>query len=188
MLDDEVQERTDDVPMPETGPEPTARIVGEVQRLHPLVVTLNRTISWIVFCVLWVPLGIGVSGGTALTPLPLLIKLGVLAGVLLAWCGLAWMAHRWPMLSYNHASFQLGQERLEIRRGVLWQKVIAIPRNRVQHIDVNQGPIERRLGLGHLVIHTAGTVNAAVTLAGLAYASALEIRDFLAVTGSSDAV
>jgi membrane protein YdbS with pleckstrin-like domain len=49
----------------------------------------------------------------------------------------------------------------------------------VQHIDVAQGPLERRYGLATLSIYTAGTEYARVDLPGLTYARAVDIRDRL---------
>ena len=42
-----------------------------------------------------------------------------------------------------------------------------VPRSRVQHTDVSQGPLERNHGLGTLVVYTAGTDHAKVELGGL---------------------
>jgi hypothetical protein len=52
-----------------------------------------------------------------------------------------------------------------------------VPFGRVQHIDTTQGPIERRLGLATLILHTAGTRSAAVSLPGLREADAEQMRD-----------
>ena len=77
---------------------------------------------------------------------------------------------------------------IEIRRGVFWRAVVNIPRSRVQHTDVSQGPLERRFGLGTLVVFTAGTDHAKVSLQGLEYDLALRIRQHLLPSGSNDAV
>lgn len=90
----------------------------------------------------------------------------------------------WPMVSYRHRSYRVDNQGLEIRRGVFWKTSLYVPRSRVQHTDVNQGPIERYFGLSHLVIHTAGTSNASVTLEGLAKEIAVELRDHLVSAGS----
>jgi membrane protein YdbS with pleckstrin-like domain len=75
-----------------------------------------------------------------------------------------------------------------IRRGVFWRRVIHVPRSRVQHTDVSQGPLERGHGLGTLVIYTAGTDHARVDLHGLDHAAALAIRDHLLPGEGEDAV
>jgi hypothetical protein len=77
---------------------------------------------------------------------------------------------------------------IEIREGVVWRAVTNVPRSRVQHTDVSQGPLERRFGIGTLVIHTAGTDSAVVSLRGLTHESALAIRDHLLPREEPDAV
>ena len=55
-------------------------------------------------------------------------------------------------------------------------------------LDVSEGPIERSFGLATLVIHTAGTEQAAVSLGGLARDTAFRVRDWLIGGGEDDAV
>jgi len=100
----------------------------------------------------------------------------------------AWQAYRWPPRAYEHTAYRVDEQGIEIRRGVFFRVVINVPRSRVQHIDVSQGPLERRYGLGTLVVYTAGTDHAKVELGGLAHGRALLIRDYLLPTGASDAV
>ena len=100
----------------------------------------------------------------------------------------AWHAYGWPPRSYQHTLYRIDDQGIEIRKGVYWRIVINVPRSRVQHIDVSQGPIERRYGLGTLVIYTAGTDHAKVELSGLEHGRALGIRKFLLPSEASDAV
>ena len=101
---------------------------------------------------------------------------------------LAWQAYRWPPRAYQHTFYRVDDQGIEIRKGVYWRVVINVPRSRVQHIDVSQGPIERRYGLGTLVIYTAGTDHAKVELEGLEHGRALRIREHLLPSGAGDAV
>ena len=82
-------------------------------------------------------------------------------------------------MRYRYIRYRTDENGFTIRRGVLWRGVTSIPKARVQHTDVVQGPIQRRFGLARLVIHTAGTQDASVSLSGLSYEKALLIRDFL---------
>lgn len=52
-------------------------------------------------------------------------------------------------------------------------------RARVQHLDIERGPIERRYGLATLVVHTAGTRLSAVRQPGFDEDSANRLRDAL---------
>lgn len=95
---------------------------------------------------------------------------------------------RWPVIAYRHASYRLDDDGLEIRRGVVWRSIIHVPRSRVQHTDVSQGPLERSHGLSTLVVHTAGTEHARVALPGLSRDVALSLRDQLLPHDGRDAV
>lgn len=69
---------------------------------------------------------------------------------------------------------------LATRRGGVWRTDTLVPVSRVQHLDLERGPLERRLGLATLVVHTAGTRMAAVRLPLLALADAEALRTHLA--------
>ena len=58
-------------------------------------------------------------------------------------------------------------------------RALLVPRSRVQHLDIERGPIERRFGLATLVVHTAGTRLHALRQPGLLAADALALRDAL---------
>ena len=101
---------------------------------------------------------------------------------------LAWQMYRWPPISYRFASYRVDEAVLEIQRGVYWRTTTNVPRSRIQHTDVSQGPLERRHGLGTLVVYTAGTQHSQVTLSGLDFTIARRIRAHLLPTDQSDAV
>lgn len=97
----------------------------------------------------------------------------------------AWI---WPALRYRYTAFRVGPRGLVIRRGVLWRSVATVPRSRIQHTDVSQGPLQRPFGLSTLTVHTAGTQFAAVPLSGLAKEVAEAIRDNLIGSVEDDGV
>lgn len=102
--------------------------------------------------------------------------------------GLFWLSCAWPAIDYRHQSYTVDPRGIEIRHGVFWRNVENVPRSRVQHIDVSQGPLERRFALGKLSIYTAGTEYALVSLRGLPHERALRIRDHLLPGETQDAV
>ena len=89
----------------------------------------------------------------------------------------AWLLIRLPMRRYAARGYSLVEERLRVVRGVLFRKDTVVPFGRVQHIDVNQGPLERFFDLATLTVHTAGTHNASVSLPGLARDDAFAMRE-----------
>ena len=89
----------------------------------------------------------------------------------------------WPPLRYRYTRWRLNEDGLEIHRGVLWRHQISVPRARVQHADVSQGPLQRQYGVARLTVHTAGTQHAFVLLDGLTHSIAVELRDQLVRQG-----
>lgn len=84
-----------------------------------------------------------------------------------------------PAWAYRHWSYRINVESVELRHGIVWQSSVSIPVSRLQHIDLHVGPLERRLGLASLELHTAGTRNASQTIPGLNRETAEQIRDQL---------
>lgn len=84
-----------------------------------------------------------------------------------------------PALQYRRARYRVTRFGIEIHWGILWRRVTIVPRSRIQHTDVEQGPLLRRFGLAKLVIHTAGTEHSTVPLYGLPMPRATAIRDDL---------
>jgi membrane protein YdbS with pleckstrin-like domain len=128
---------------------------------------------------------VGAAAGDDRSPagIVLIASLWVVGNGLMTWHG-----QRWQAIDYRHTWYRVNEQGLEIRRGVFWRVVINVPRSRVQHTDVSQGPLERRYGLGTLVVYTAGTDHARVTLSGLDHGVALSIREHLMPEGGTDAV
>ena len=162
---------------------------GGEHQLDPRVIPLQQITGGIFTAVIAAGSFLGVlfnllreseAGGVRWILLPALWLLSVLF--------LAWHSYRWPPRAYEHTFYRVDDQGIEIRKGVYWRVVINVPRSRVQHIDVSQGPVERRYGLGTLVIYTAGTEHAKVELEGLEHGRALRIREHLLPSGASDAV
>jgi len=94
----------------------------------------------------------------------------------------------YPPRRYASWGYRLDQRVLEIRSGVWFRVVQLLPLNRLQHVDLRRGPLERAHGLASLVFHTAGTHQATLELPGLDADVAAGLRDRLVLTGGDDAV
>lgn len=71
-----------------------------------------------------------------------------------------WLAIR----QYQRTFWRLDRHGLAVRRGRLWWRETRVPTTRVQHLDIQRGPLQRRRGVSTLVVHTAGTANSSVTV------------------------
>lgn len=74
--------------------------------------------------------------------------------------------------------YQLREDDLLFRRGILFQRFVAVPYGRMQLVDINRGPLTRALGLSELKFVTAAA-SSGVTIPGLPEAQADELRDRL---------
>jgi len=72
-----------------------------------------------------------------------------------------------PQRRFRRWGYAMEADRLRVLRGFLFRTDTVVPFNRIQHIDVGQGPIERMFNVSKLTVHTAGTHNSVVTLPGL---------------------
>lgn len=145
----------------------TEDTVPELTPLDPAYVTTTRIASAIVLLPFLI--GAGVLEIAQLLPsgsfiVPVLVLYSYAAFVV-------------PARKYRRWGFDMGSDRIRIVRGYMFFRDTVVPFGRIQHIDVNQGPIDRRFGLATLTVHTAGNHNSTVTLPGLLHADALAMRE-----------
>ena len=105
------------------------------------------------------------------------IFISTLAAAIFCYAILFYFTIFWPAVEHRHRHWRLTDVGLEVCHGVWWKHMQAIPWARVQHADVSQGPIQRMYGVGTLTVHTAGTSNSSVNLAGLSHETAIQLRD-----------
>jgi membrane protein YdbS with pleckstrin-like domain len=74
--------------------------------------------------------------------------------------------------------YQLRDDDLVFRRGLLFQRFVSVPYGRMQLIDITRGPVSRIVGLSDLHFVTAAA-SSSVAIPGLLFADAEELRDQL---------
>ncbi|WP_423745358.1 PH domain-containing protein (plasmid) [Haladaptatus sp. SPP-AMP-3] len=94
------------------------------------------------------------------------------AGVLIA----AVVGVAYVLFKYRTWRFEIRDDDLYLERGVFTRVTTVVPFVRVQHVDTQRGPIERLLGLGSVVVYTAGSRGADVTIPGLTPERASELQ------------
>jgi len=175
------------LPAPDLEP---AAAPDEPQRIDPRSVTVGRIAGWIFVLILAFITLPGFLVGFVLAG-SLSDVIGIAAGLFAALAGIglvAFTAHVRPLWRYQHTRYRIDPYGIEISSGRFFRHVITVPHARVQHIDVLQGPLERRYGLANIVIYTAGTTHSAVRLSGLAHPVAIELRERLVKERGLDAV
>lgn len=149
-----------------------------MQRLDPRAVNLWR-VSGAMWWAFW----------TAAMVVPWLLwewPLWLMAPV--AALGVAWVV--WvPAVAYRHYAYQVGDVDVRVMHGWWTRTVAVVLHSRIQHVDTRQGPLERAMGLATVVVFTAGSLGAMVSIPGIAAGEAEALRDLLAhLSGAEDAV
>ena len=94
-----------------------------------------------------------------------------------------------PPRRYRHFAFRVGPADVRVAHGWLWRTESVVLHSRIQHVDTRQGPVARMMGLGTVVVFTAGSVGAMVGIPALAEREAEALRDRLAhLSGTEDAL
>ena len=62
----------------------------------------------------------------------------------------------WIPKYYRSISYTLKEDEVMVERGVWWKMKHVVPYARVMSVDIIQGPISRRFGIGSVQVHTAG--------------------------------
>lgn len=148
-------------------PETFDDVDGLLNRVHPNHEKQLRAEGGII------ALALGVAAVAADIAIP--VPPGVIAVPALLLIGL--ILWRMPHRRFIARGYSTEGERLRVVRGLLFRSDTVVPFGRVQHIDVDRGPLERFFGLATITVHTAGTHNASVKLPGLLHETALAMRD-----------
>jgi uncharacterized protein len=103
------------------------------------------------------------------------------AGVVLV--GLVWTFAITPR-QVRAFGYQLRDDDLLMRRGILWQRIVAVPYGRMQLVDITHGPLDRGFGIAQLKLVTAAAATG-VVLPGLTQEAAERLRDTLVEVAES---
>lgn len=74
--------------------------------------------------------------------------------------------------------YMLRADDLVFRKGILWQRMIAVPYGRMQLVDITHGPLDRAFGVAQLKMVTAAATTG-VQIPGLSQPAAEALRDTL---------
>lgn len=133
----------------------------EYQKVAPKYVTqlrIESLFNWGVTIVAALVISWFVSGGWRWLGLSV-AAIGLLILLLLV---IVWAPRR-----YVFTGYAVLKQEVHYRTGALWRVETAVPINRIQHVEITQGPIERMLGLARLVLYTAGGSGSDLAVPGL---------------------
>lgn len=89
----------------------------------------------------------------------------------------------WSYISINfgfrYKAYALREKDIVYKSGWLWRSTVTAPFNRVQHLRIDQGPLERKFELAKLKIFTAGGNSSDITIPGLHPSEARKLKQFI---------
>jgi len=116
--------------------------------------TVWQTICGLCFFVLYVLLVVTLLIVYAVTTEKgLLIAVILISIVEIPTAILIWL---WISSYFKSIKYMVSDDFIRIQKGVFWKGLSTIPFEKVQNIEIHQGPIERSFGLGKILVHTAG--------------------------------
>ena len=144
--------------------------------LHPLRpeylrVSLISTIGF--YTLLFLCLAVAYLIDSEILPFKIFVSAAVLIMVLMVFSGLL------KIWGFKFKAYGLRDHDILYKSGLIWRNEIIVPFNRIQHVELGQGPIERYLNLAKVKIFTAGGNASDLSIPGLNYDEAMKIKEFL---------
>lgn len=87
-----------------------------------------------------------------------------------------WMARR----RFYAEGYAVREKDIIHAKGYWLKTQLTVPYNRIQHVEIEQGPLARALGLGSISVYTAGDSGGDLSISGIEYAEAERIKQFIA--------
>ncbi|MCW3994067.1 MAG: PH domain-containing protein [Candidatus Bathyarchaeota archaeon] len=143
---------------------------SELKRLYQVylvIVVVGGFLWWMVPVVVFVVLSFEMWIGVAVA-LSCFVPLLFAAGITLYWI---------PKF-HSSITYVLEDDKITVTRGVWWKTKSFVPYNRITNINIYQGPISRRFGLGRLSIQTAGFSGTSSSGAKVAEAVIFGVKNF----------
>jgi membrane protein YdbS with pleckstrin-like domain len=86
-------------------------------------------------------------------------------------------------VAVNHLGYLVREHDLTFRQGVISRVTQTIPYNRVQHVGIDRGPVERIFGLATLRLRSAGGV---IGIEGLAFDDANRLKELVVARAGTE--
>jgi len=99
--------------------------------------------------------------------------------ILFGTMGLAILSYVIVLLQFRRKKFALREHDIIYSSGLVWRQKTVVPFNRIQHVEVTEGPIDRLFDLSKLNIYTAGGSSSDLTVPGLIPSRAESIKHYI---------
>lgn len=164
---------TDQLPFVSPGP----------QRLHPAIKKVWQISALFSTLVMALILGVPEFFLTRSDVWPFVFPwIGPTFAILIGILSFVFAGRQWQAWSY-----QLREHDLMLSYGVIWKTRRSVARDRIQHVDINSGPLDRRFGLVQVSLYAAGAMGSVGSIPGLKPEEAEHLREALIAARALDA-
>jgi uncharacterized protein len=145
----------------------------QFEKLDPAYKKVNIYITAIIFAIILVAyLIVGIFVGV-LFQFPWLLLFGAV------WSILTGLFILLAVKGYDYEGFAVREKDILYQSGIFFRSTLIIPFNRVQHCEIEHGPIDRIFGLAELSLFTAGGSSSDLSIPGLAQDKASALKYFI---------
>jgi uncharacterized protein len=145
----------------------------QFEKLDPAYKKVNIYITAIIFAIILMAyLIVGIFVGV-LFQFPWLLLFGAV------WSILTGLFILLAVKGYDYEGFAVREKDILYQSGIFFRSTLIIPFNRVQHCEIEHGPIDRIFGLAELSLFTAGGSSSDLSIPGLAQDKASALKYFI---------
>ncbi len=152
----------------------------EFKGLHKDYLTVELIWSSILLIILIVV--VTITMGWNVWQLASWMRILAVIGALVLAVGVIWLT----IVAFQRKKYALRQRDIIYQSGLIWRSLTAVPFNRIQHAQGQQGHIERLFHLSKLNIYTAGGSSSDLSISGLWADEAHRIKEFILKEVSHD--
>jgi uncharacterized protein len=145
----------------------------QFEKLDPAYKKVSIYITTIIFAIILIAyliVGIFVD---VLYQFPWILLVGV------SWSALTALFILLAIKGYEYEGFAVREKDILFQSGILFRSTLIIPFNRVQHCEIEHGPIDRMFGLAELSLFTAGGSSSDLSIPGLTQDKAAALKNFI---------
>lgn len=83
------------------------------------------------------------------------------------------------IIGFKRRKYALREKDISYKSGVITKTMTTVPFSRIQHVEIDEGPISRYFGLASLSVYTAGDSSEDLDISGVKREEALRIKEYI---------
>lgn len=83
------------------------------------------------------------------------------------------------IVGFSRRKYVLREKDISYKSGIFFKKMTTVPFSRIQHVEVDEGPVSRLFKLASISVFTAGDSSDDLEIKGIKKEEALQIKEFI---------